>query len=83
MLQKGADTKITDNKGRTPYDLAVAKNKLTIIEMLKEKTDCQLCVFKAPLHKVEKNSFNIIFFFLLHFLIESSVFFALLPCKLL
>lgn len=81
LLQKGADKKIKDNKGRTPYDLAVAKSKFTIVEMLKEQPSCQLCVIKAPLQKVDKNSFNIIFFFILHFLIEFTVFFALLPCK--
>jgi palmitoyltransferase len=81
LLQKGADKKLKDNKGRTPFDLAVAKSKLSIVEMLKEKADCQLCVLKAPMQKVDKNSFNIIFFFILHGFFESAVFFIMLPCK--
>ncbi len=80
-MQKGADKKIKDNKGRTPYDLAITKNKISMVEMLKEKPDCQLCVLKAPLQKTDKNSFNIIFFFILHIFIETSVFYGLLPCK--
>ena len=80
LLQKGADKKVKDLKGRTCYDLAVSKNKVTIQEMLKEGQDCQLCVLRAPVNKVDKNSFNIIFFFLIHLLIEFLMFFVLLPC---
>jgi ankyrin repeat protein len=83
LLQKGANKNITDNKNRTPYDLAVTKNKLSIVDMLKEKPDCQLCVFKAPLHKVDKNNFNIYFFFIIHLIAELLVFWTLLPCKIL
>jgi ankyrin repeat protein len=81
LLQKGACKKIKDSKGRTPYDLAVTKNKFSIVDMLKDQSSCQLWVFKAPLQKVSKNNFNIFLFFALHFVVESSVFFALLPCK--
>lgn len=79
MLQKGADKLIKDNKGRTAYDLAISKNKVSIIEMLKDQQGCQICVFKSPLHKVKKNNVNIILFFLLHLIIEWLVFFVLLP----
>jgi hypothetical protein len=49
--------------------------------MLKEQNTCQLCVFKPPLSKIEKNNFNITFFLFIHFLIESMVFTMILPCK--
>lgn len=80
LLQKGAKKSIKDNKARTPYDLAVDKNKLSIVEMLKENSRCQLFVIKAPLQKMDKNSMNITFFFLIHILVESSVLTILLPC---
>ena len=79
-MQKGADKKIKDNKGRTAYDLAISKNKISIIEMLKDQQNCQLCVFKAPLEKTKKNSLNIIMFFALHVVLEFIVFFIMLPC---
>ncbi len=79
MLQKGADKLIKDNKGRTAYDLAISKNKVSIIEMLKDQQSCQICVVKSPLHKVKKNSINVILFFILHLIIEWLVFFVILP----
>jgi hypothetical protein len=80
LLQKGAEKKIKDNKGRTPYDLAISKNKTSIIDMLKDQQTCQLWVFKAPLEKTKKNSLNIIMFFVMHLILEFIVFFIMLPC---
>ncbi len=81
LLQKGADKRIKDNKGRTAYDLAIQKNKISILEMLKEKQNCQLCVFKAPMEKTKNNNLNIILFFGLHVFLEFIVFFIMLPCN--
>jgi choline-glycine betaine transporter len=59
----------------------VEKNKITIIDMLKEHTSCQLCIVRNPLNRIEKNNFNIIFFFVIHIIIELMVFTIILPCK--
>ena len=34
LLQKGANKYLRDNRGRTPYDLALEKNKIQIGEFL-------------------------------------------------
>lgn len=81
LLQKGANKTLKDLKGRTPYDLAIVKNKTAMEEMLKDKSDCQLCALKGPLHKASKSYFNIILFYILHVLFSSGVFLVLLPCK--
>lgn len=83
LLQRGADKKITDNKNRTAFNLAESKNKLQIMEMLKDKTNCQICIMKMPMRKVEKSNTNIFVFFILHFFIEGLVFFLFLPCIIL
>ena len=70
LLQKGANKYLRDNRGRTPYDLALEKNKTQIAEMLKDKSLCQMCIVKMPLEKVEKNKTNIIFFYTIHLIIE-------------
>ena len=49
LLQKGADKRIKDNKGRTPYYLALEKNKNFLLEMLKDKTNCQFLAIKINL----------------------------------
>jgi len=80
LLQKGADKKIKDNKGRTAFDLAISKNKTCIIDMLKDQQTFQLCVLKSPLEKTKKNNINIIMFFVMHIILEFFVIFILLPC---
>jgi hypothetical protein len=80
LLQKGANKQLKDHKGKSPFD-HVDKNKTNIANMLKDKNKCQLCVFKAPLSKIEKNNFNITFFLVIHFIIESLVFTIILPCN--
>ena len=72
---------MTDNRNRTPLMLAVEKNKYNVVTMLKETTNCQFCVLKTPLEKIERNNINIVAFFLLHFIFETFTFFVLLPCK--
>lgn len=81
LLQRGADKKIKDKKDRTPYNLAVTKSKLQLVDMLKDKSMCNMCLVKLPLRKVEKSNANVILFFVLHILFEFIVFFLLLPCK--
>ena len=80
LLQKGADKSLKDLRGRTPFDLASVKNKIPIMDMLKERTNWQLCAIRAPLQKTEKSRFNIIFFFFVHLFVETAVIIALLPC---
>jgi ankyrin repeat protein len=80
-LQKGANKHLKDNRGRTPYDLAMEKNKFQIGEMLKDKNFCQLCIVKMPLEKVEKNKTNIIFFYSIHILLEPLIIGVSASCK--
>ena len=80
-MQKGACKKIKDNRGRTPYDLAVEKNKTSILEMLKDRRKCNMCITKMPLEKVEKNYSNMAFFYSVHFLVEFFMIYFSAPCK--
>jgi len=80
-LQKGANKQIKDDKGRTPYDLALEKNKNFLLEMLKDKTNCQLFAKKMPLEKLEKNKINITWFLLLHFILGLLVLIFIIPCN--
>lgn len=80
-MQKGANKHVKDNKGRTPYDLAVEKNKNFLLDMLKDKKHCQLFAMRMPLEKLEKNKINIFSFFLLHTLLGFLVLILLIPCK--
>jgi len=82
-LQKGANKRQKDNKGRTAYDLALEKNKNFLLEMLKDKTNCQLFAMKMPLKKLEKNKINILSFLLLHICLGFMVLFFIIPCKLI
>lgn len=81
LLQKGANKHLKDNRGRTPYDLAMEKNKFHIADMLKDKNLCQMCMVKMPLEKVEKNKTNIIFFFSIHLVVEPFIIGVSAPCK--
>ena len=80
-MQKGANKHLKDIRGRTPYDLAIEKNKFQIGEMLKEKSFCQMCIVKMPLKKVEKNKTNIIFFYSIHILLEPLIIGVSAACK--
>ena len=53
-----------DNKGRSPYLLANEKKNQEIIKLFTENIKCQLCALKGPIAKMEKSSFNVIFFVL-------------------
>jgi len=86
LLQNGAKRDLRDKKGRTPLDLANNKRVVNtkIVEMLnEEKKSCHMCVIKIPLQKLEKSNFNIYFFMTSHFILETLVFFILLPCKII
>ena len=53
---------------------AYEKNKMNIYDMLlQKKSSCNMCVISTPLEKLEKSRFNIIFFFVLHIIIEAFV----------
>lgn len=82
MLQKGANRQVKDNKGRTPYDLAVEKNKHFLLDMLKDKKQCQLFSMKMPLEKLQKNKYSFLIFILLHLIPAWFVTTMLIPCKL-
>ena len=81
LLIYGANKDIRDKKGRTPFQIAFDKKKNDIVKIFTENLKCQLCAFKQPLYKVEKSNFNVVFFILLHFVIELCCFFLLVPCK--
>jgi hypothetical protein len=82
LIQKGANKTIKDSKGRTPYELAIEKNKTSLVQLLKTRTNCQICNFKAPMGKVDKSRLNIYLFFIIHFVIELLVFTMILPCNI-
>ena len=79
LIQRGADINLRDIKNRTPYELAIEKNKVTIIEMFQESQGCQLCVCHNPVKKTERTYFNVYMFIFLHLIDESIVFLLLLP----
>ena len=84
LIQYGANIEIRDKKGRSPYDIAVEKNKNTIIELLKEADNscCEISLLKPNVRRIEKNYFNLIFFILIHLLVQISSLFIVLPCKI-
>jgi len=86
LLQNGADKEIKDKIGRTPLELATKPKKLiniAIVEMLtEERKSCHMCVIKIPLQKLENSNFNNYLFMSFHFIVEVSVFFILMPCKI-
>lgn len=47
--------------------------------LLQKNSMCNMCVINTPLEKLEKNKFNIWFFFIIHIIIESSVLLFLFP----
>lgn len=81
LVQRGADVNMKDIKGRTPYDLALEKNKFVIVDMFKESQGCQLCICHNPVQKTDRSYFNVILFICLHLFIEGWLFFILLPRK--
>ena len=83
LLQKGANKDAKDNKGRSPIKLAYEKKNQEIIKLFSDTVRCQLCAVTSPLQKLEKSSFNIIFFVLIHLFTEAAVFFFILPCNYL
>ena len=84
LLQSGANRDIKNKKSKTPLELAQSKRGInnTILEMLEEeRTSCHMFVLKIPVQKLDKNNFNIYFFISAHIILESLVFFILLPCN--
>ena len=81
LIHLGADKNIRDKSNRTPLDLAIKKNKKNIEQLLNSNRCCKLCTIKVPLEKLEKSNQNIIFFILIHIILEFFTFFAILPCK--
>jgi len=83
LVQRGANINIKDSKNRTAFDLAVEKNKVQIVEMLKEVEGCQLCICHNPVQKTDRSNFNVVLFIVLHLVIEGAVFCLLLPRNLI
>ena len=81
LLQKGANRLIKDNQGRTPYDIAIKNNAKNILEMLKERNNCQLFIIRTPLEKLEKNQFNLIAFYTYYIISGVTTVTLLIPCK--
>lgn len=83
LLQYDANKEIRDNKGRTPLDLAVEKNKTNIIELIKYSSNmcCSISVFRPGLKKVEKSYLNVLLFIFLHITFQISTIAIVLPCK--
>jgi palmitoyltransferase ZDHHC13/17 len=82
LIHQGADRYIRDKKNRTPFHLAIEKNKQSIAEMLEEPQSCFLnfnYVIRSNLEKTQRSKANMLVFIFLHFLICSGVFFLILP----
>ncbi len=74
-----------NNNNESAYDYAIKYNnekiKNLFDDFLKENKN-KVCIIKPGLRKPEKSSLNLYFFIFLHLLIESIVFFLILPCKI-
>lgn len=81
LIYAGADKTIKDKHNRTPLDLAIEKKKNNIAELLIKNNCCQFCAVKLPNQKLQKSRQNIFSFIILHILVESLTFFAILPCN--
>ena len=82
LLQKGANRLIKDNQGRTPYDIALKNNTKLIVDILNEKSNCQIFNTKTPLQKLEKNKFNLLIFYCYYFVSGFTAVTLLIPCKI-
>lgn len=88
MIFKGANRHIKDVKERTPYRLAIEKQKTSIAEMLESDSQsvnncCNFFVLRTGITKAEKSYFNLYFFLLIHLFSESAVFLLIIPCKII
>jgi hypothetical protein len=88
LFYSGARGDIIDKKLRTPYRLAVEKNKENIAAMLKDVdspsylfsyTNNKVCNIRPGLSKIERSSFNFNFFIISHLISESLIFFVIIP----
>ena len=79
LLQKGADRNIKDNKSKkTP--VMMAKNRPEIMEIFREKGNCEKLFFKPDI--TAKNFYsnqNMVLFLILHIIIICLTFFILMP----
>ncbi len=54
-----------------------------MLESDSNNNSCSICVIRPGLNKIEKSYFNLLFFILIHSIIETFVFFFILPCKII
>lgn len=83
LIQFGADKKLKDNSGRTPYDLAKERNKFAVLDLLQDNSSLAtnfLCL-EQPIKKSDKSNNNIIYFILMHLIIEGIAYVTVLPCN--
>ena len=82
LLQSGAKSDIKDNKGNTPFQLAVNKKQKEIAEVIKNNQNCELCHLKAPVKQLKKSIKNIILVFLFQALTTFIIFISVLSIAL-
>ena len=80
LLHQNADLSISDKKNRTPYNLALEKNKMAVVELLEQKYyfSCK-CLQRKKFEKEEKSKINFYFFIILHLFLQACVFILILP----
>lgn len=84
LLLEGGKIKLKNNNNETPYDYAI-KYKLekimNIFDNYLNENSNTMCILKPGLKKPEKNNYNFYLFIILHLLLESIIFFFILPSK--
>lgn len=63
LLQNGASSDISDNKHRTPLDLAFSMGNINIMEILRKNRSCQICSYNLPIKPIKKSPKLIILVF--------------------
>ena len=82
LLQNGASSDISDNKHRTPLDLAFSMGNINIMEILRKNRSCQICSYNLPIKPIKKSPKLIIFVFFFQFITIFILYFSLMPIVL-
>ena len=78
LLQKGADINIKENKyNKSP--VMMAKNKAEILEIFRKKGICEKLFFRPDIIKTKFSNINILFFIILHIIVNFLSFFIIFP----
>jgi hypothetical protein len=77
----GASLTEVDDKGRTPIQLAIEKNKVNIVSMLSDRKYMERFFFVPQLLRPENSYFNVGLFLILHICSQTICILLLLPCN--